>query len=255
MSRWTGWRIGRTSSAEFAALFVLSLFMALLGPFHTAEVALLIRAPYWMACLMGGGVIAALIEPLLFRIGSLATAPRLRAAAQAFVMTVPITLLVNIVSYTLLDGRLTLGGYLDFFPQVLVVDVGVVLLAWLIRSLIRPVEPAKPAPAANPLADRLPPALARARLIAVEAEDHYLRIHTSGGAALVYMRFADALQTVLNHDGLQVHRSWWVARGAVDAVAWNDGRGELTLGNGLKVPVSRSYAKAVKTTPWAEPAQ
>jgi DNA-binding LytR/AlgR family response regulator len=29
------------------------------------------------------------------------------------------------------------------------------------------------------------------------------------------------------------------------------GRGELTLANGLKVPVSRAYAAAVRDTDWA----
>ena len=101
---------------------------------------------------------------------------------------------------------------------------------------------------------KLPPRLARARLVAVEAEDHYLRIRTEAGSALVLMRLGDALEALSGLDGFRTHRSWWVARAAVEAVRWKAGRGALTLSDGSSAPVSRTYAAALKGTDWAAPA-
>lgn len=48
-----------------------------------------------------------------------------------------------------------------------------------------------------------------ARLIAVEAHDHYLKVHTDAGAELVALRFSDAMDDLKQAYGRRVHRSWW----------------------------------------------
>lgn len=64
------------------------------------------------------------------------------------------------------------------------------------------------------------------------------------------MRFSDALDELEGLEGAQTHRSWWVARDAVQAVSRGDGRATLTLEGGLNAPVSRRYAKALRDTGW-----
>jgi DNA-binding LytR/AlgR family response regulator len=54
------------------------------------------------------------------------------------------------------------------------------------------------------------------------------------------MRFADAMAELDGLPGLQVHRSWWVARAAVAGAAKSGRRAELALTNGLSVPISRA---------------
>ena len=61
---------------------------------------------------------------------------------------------------------------------------------------------------------QLPPALGR-DLLALEMEDHYLRIHTNIGSDLILLRLRDAMAELGPKRGRQVHRSWWVAEGAV----------------------------------------
>jgi hypothetical protein len=51
---------------------------------------------------------------------------------------------------------------------------------------------AEPAPRSS-LFDRLPRHLGR-RLVAVEAEDHYVRVHTELGSTLMLARFSDVIQ-------------------------------------------------------------
>jgi LytTr DNA-binding domain len=95
------------------------------------------------------------------------------------------------------------------------------------------------------LISALPPER-RGTLLALEAEDHYLRVHTDRGNALIHKRFSDALGRVAAIDGLRVHRSWWVARAAIEHVARDGDRLALHLRGGLVVPVSRTYALAVR---------
>jgi DNA-binding LytR/AlgR family response regulator len=98
--------------------------------------------------------------------------------------------------------------------------------------------------------ERLPPKLRGAAMWAVEAEDHYLRLHTSKGQDLILMRLADAVAELEGIEGLQVHRSWWVARDAVSDIARGDGRATLTLQDGSQVPVSRTYARVLREKGW-----
>jgi DNA-binding LytR/AlgR family response regulator len=89
-----------------------------------------------------------------------------------------------------------------------------------------------------------------ATIRAVQAEDHYLRIHTDRGSDLILMRLSDALDELEGLEGAQTHRSWWVARDAVRDVARGDGRATLTLDGGIEAPVSRRYAKALRDAGW-----
>jgi DNA-binding LytR/AlgR family response regulator len=98
--------------------------------------------------------------------------------------------------------------------------------------------------------ERLPPRLRRARLIAVQAEDHYLRVHTDHGSDLILMRLSDALEELEGLEGAQTHRSWWVAKDAVQDASRGDGRATLTLDGDVSAPVSRRYAKALREAGW-----
>ena len=80
---------------------------------------------------------------------------------------------------------------------------------------------------------------------AVTAEQHYLRIYTTRGDDLVLMRFSDALDELRIYEGLQIHRSHWVAGAAVKGLVTEGARLFVLLKNGVKLPVSRpNYAAA-----------
>lgn len=105
--------------------------------------------------------------------------------------------------------------------------------------------PAGDGAAADRLLAALPPER-RGAILALAAEDHYLRVITDRGEALILKRFGDALADVAALDGLRVHRSWWVSRSAVASVERDGERLMLVLRGGFRVPVSRSYALAVR---------
>lgn len=111
--------------------------------------------------------------------------------------------------------------------------------------------PATPLSAA-PFLDRIPAKLGR-DLLALEMEDHYIRVHTRLGSDLILLRLRDAVAELTGIDGLQVHRSHWVAAHAVAAVERNaDGKLTLILTDGRRVPVSRRCNAAVRAAGWAE---
>ena len=253
--RLAAFRVGRSGAAEGAALVLFGLFLATIAPFGTAEAPTPLRYLYWQLAMVGGGVIAALIEPVLAR--RLAGRPRLFVLAQLAAMTPAIAVWVSLLPVIVFGARVSGERILQILPDVLTINVAVVVLAWLTRnalnrSEIRSAPPEGLAPPA--LRAKLPPRLARARLVAVEAEDHYLRIRTEAGSTLVLMRLGDALEALSGLDGFRTHRSWWVARTAVEAARWKGGRGALTLSDGSSAPVSRTYAAALKGTDWAAPA-
>ncbi len=102
--------------------------------------------------------------------------------------------------------------------------------------------------AAGPrLTGRLPANLRGGDIWALEAEEHYTKIHTSKGNTLLLMRFSDAIAEMDPQPGLQVHRSFWVSRRAVERVARVDKRWVVQLKGGLEIPVSRSYRVTVQS--------
>ncbi len=95
-------------------------------------------------------------------------------------------------------------------------------------------------PTQHILLDLLPKKLGR-NIIALKAEEHYTRVFTDKGEALVLMRFRDALALLDELGGVQTHRSYWVNSDYVEEVL-RDGRSSLVrLTTGLEIPVSRSY--------------
>jgi hypothetical protein len=148
---------------------------------------------------------------------------------------------------------LTLGLIEDALPSVFGTNLVMVGLAMLVRR--SPIQTRAAAPDAPPpkFLARLPPRLRGAELYAVEAEDHYLRLHTSLGQDLILMRLADAVAELEGVEGAQTHRSWWVARAAVTAAERLDGRAVLTLKDGSEAPVSRGFAPTLRAAGWFGP--
>ena len=248
-------RIGRSGIAELIGLSLFGLFLAAISAYDTEGIPPVERYLYWQLALVGGGTIAAAMEPWIARL--FPDRPRVFVIAQLAAMTPAVSVWVAVFPVLVFGRGPSWDKFLWLMPSVLTINVAVVGLAWLTRSAFnRPLTRVAPPEGLAPpgLRRRLPPRLARARLVAVEAEDHYLRIRTEAGPDLVLMRFADALALLAGADGFRTHRSWWVARTAVEAARWRGGRGELVLSDGSTAPVSRTYAAALKGTDWAAPA-
>lgn len=253
-----GPRWARELAVELGVLLAFGLFMGLIGPYGTALGRLGLRLTYWEAGVVGGGLIGLAVDAVLARRRRLAFWPRLLVVSA--LMSPLVTVWVLWLGRVLFGGYFGPQGYLALLPQVFFVCVPVTATRLLVRRPSREVlrtEVLERTVVAPPLPEaeaafrrRLSARRREARLIAVQADDHYLRVHTDAGEEMVTLRFTDALAELERAHGFRTHRSWWVAADAVEAVSWRRGVGEARLAGGLVAPVSRTYAPAVKAAGW-----
>jgi hypothetical protein len=251
---------------ELAILVGVTLLIALLGPFGTFEIGSLAdRLVYWALMIFGG---YAIVRPLMVAAPVLADRLAFPEAAvwTALVLlaAVPVTLLVWFGGGA--TELPTFAAFLRLYPNVAVLGGMVAFLFWLRRRqapVVRSAPAAAPPPPAPPTEaqparapDLTPPLIRRlpphkqGTLHALEMEDHYVRVHTTAGQHLVLMRMRDAVAEVADVEGEQVHRSWWVARAAVEGHAV-DGRSlRLKLPGGLEAPVARSSVPRLRALGW-----
>lgn len=238
---------------DLAMLCVIGLLMGFLGPFASERAPIVARYVYWMICMVGGGLIGIVADELL----SLRMAATWRRVVTVSVLTTPlVTLLVLTTQHILMGSDFNWWGYRWLLWQVW----PLLLAVMVVRALVWRRAPARietrtivapPLPEAEAAFRRRLSAKRRAaRLIAIEAHDHYLKVHTDAGEELITLRFADALEELARAHGWRVHRSWWVAADAVEDVRWRRGAGEMRLAGGLVAPVSRTYAPVLKEAGW-----
>ena len=243
---------GRDVVRGLIVAFVAGAFLAFSGAFGSGGTPMGQRLIYWISMLVLGGLWGHVCGALITRFIDADARPWATAAILTAVITGPLTVGVWAATGLFFYQRLLpIAVLVNFLPAVLLITAVLSALnVFLGRET--PVETHAAAPGAAParFLERLPPRLRGARLIAVQAEDHYLRLHTDHGSDLILMRLSDALAELEGLEGAQTHRSWWVARDAVATVARGDGRAALTLDGGAVAPVSRRYAKALREAGW-----
>lgn len=245
---------------ELVVMVAVGIGLAALGPFGSFAIGSFgARLAYWIP--------AALLGYIIFRPTTLTAILVARRLELSELGGAIIGVLVAAIPGTYAIAFL--GGYrpgatprfeilFQLYIQVGLIGVMVMSLFVLLgRSSVRregAVVPAPPvenatATAPAPFLDRLPGAWAD-RLLALEMEDHYVRAHGPDTSALILLRMRDAEAELADVDGMRIHRSWWVARIAVEK-AIRDGRGyRLRLTNGLEAPVARDRIAALKAAGW-----
>jgi hypothetical protein len=238
---------------EFTLVAMVGLLLGVLGPFGTYSLPDGFRIAYWVV----SGVIGYAIFRPLGVVGGwmgerLAMHPIIATGAALAIAALPMTLIIASVIWRFdLAAALRWGGLSSLYFQVW-------LLGFLVHGFFQflfsrmpetaPVPaPSSPkdgqgtlTPEAQPLArleDRLPPGFGP--LLALKGEDHYVRAIGAAREELILIRLRDAIAELGDAPGLQVHRSWWVARDGVARVNRQNRAMTLTLTNGLEVPVAR----------------
>ena len=83
-------------------------------------------------------------------------------------------------------------------------------------------------------------------IVSLSAEDHYLRVCTDQGNALIRYRFGDALREVADIPGIQAHRSHWVAVRSIARIQSDGKNYRLILADASEIPVSRTNVGVLK---------
>lgn len=256
------------TSPRLAATFaVVVLLFAVTGPFDTlAGMNFPERLGYWLAAQAGSWLLAltlsALADGLLqdlvparlvrFILGSLAAAP---------LIGIYIVTLQHVLRDFPLDVTTVLTMTLQSLPLCLIfcvlsyMTMPVQVTAAETQASVASEPPPAVAPPASvslSAADRKPPLLQRlspqnrGALRHLSVEDHYTVVTTSRGRELILLRFADAMAETAPVEGLQVHRSHWVAKSAVSGLVRRDGKRLVKLDDGQEVPISRPYLASAR---------
>jgi hypothetical protein len=144
-------------------------------------------------------------------------------------------MLVWIAVNLIFDRLLGLPRYRYSSPEPAVVQTGKEAITDTINA----------PPTAPGFLDRLPQPVELDQLVALKAEEHYIRVYTDEQKFLIYYRFSDALDQIDPGIGLQVHRSYWINKNAIREVRKSGKKIFLELSTGLIVPVSRPYQAMV----------
>jgi len=260
---------------------VAAVVLAYLGALGTQDAPFVQRLAYWAAVILPGSLLGLAITTLVRSWGGLLRHRWLEAGLVALLISIPHSFVVIVVSALFFGiGMITPMVVLQFWLAVLMIALVLAAINYLASTgpaedamplaaeprieaeapahaetgipLPVPAAPPAAAPDAIPvlLAEKLPHRLRTGRLLAIEAEDHYLRVHTDLGSDLVLMRMADACALLEGSNGARVHRSWWVARSAICTVRQQSGRMELDLADGLVAPVSRAMQPVLRREGW-----
>ena len=231
----------------FAAATVAGLVLGAIGPFGSyLNPGPALRFGYWVAAmwlgllLYGAGLI---VTDRIAPPGSRWRWPVLIATILA--ASFPEAALTRIVAFHWWPvlariGPSWFGWYTQTATIALIATIATVLVTQ--RSRLREAE--MPTLPVMP-----PPSLAHGDVLALQMEDHYVRVHTPQGSELVLMPLGRAIAAT-RAEGLRVHRSWWVANHAVAAVEGTPRALRLHLTNGIIAPVSRSAVAQVRAAGW-----
>jgi hypothetical protein len=235
------------------------IVLALLGPFGSFMAPVPLRLAYWVPTMAVGVAIGWFANVWADRQPWLSGRTWARIGVMSVILTAFMSVVVWLWTPLIFGGDAPRPGpILVFYVWVVSVVMGFVghfYGEYQGRSISHDRPPQTPAlakPLLRPaaLGQRLKPGLRTAAILALEAEDHYVRVHTAQGSELILMRLADAIAEMGDVEGARTHRSWWVARAAVKEARRSDGRATLTLTNGAEAPVSRNAVGELVEKGW-----
>lgn len=249
---------------ELWAMLVLAAIVGFMGPFGTyTQAGIAARTGHWTMLLMGAYV---LVRPVIFLLITLARATGLPREALVFwgvwFCSAPLAAIWRSIGQ---EQFQELSGFTGLLPfSILCSLVVLAVTRWAagadlrlasrseIRRLDSSPRPREQAGAATPEKDHTPdlppdqPPLANrlsARfegpILALQSEDHYVRVHGTGDSELLLMRLRDAIAEMNGVPGEQIHRSWWVAQSGVSRVAASGRNWVVHLKSGQTAPIAR----------------
>jgi hypothetical protein len=236
----------REWAIDLSVATALGMFLGVVGPFGSYfNGPVLVRAFYWTGCFWAGAVIFGLSVRL-----AIAGATRLKVPAWTMVGAAILaacavqTAVVAPLASTLWPFLKRLSP-LDWYGQCLAISGPIAVGFTLLRARLQAARavPAVPGPQGDP-------SPVASSVLYLKMEDHYVRVRTETGSRLEAGPLARVLAGLSGLDGLQVHRSWWVARRAVVGVE-RDGRNlRLRLVDGEAAPISRASVARLRAAGW-----
>ncbi len=219
------------------------------GPFGTYEsISLIQRLGFWsvvvgIAIAGGVGVRVLLQRYLIDR--SYFTASVLASALAALCLALPVIVIARRLTSA---DNMYIPQYHEVSLTIFVIGLSVAALRPLVTLddsadvLLDDVQTERPR-----LLERVP-AGEQGDVVRLQVWDHYVSLVTTKGTSKLLMRFGDAIKELDSLEGIQVHRSHWVAKAHVVGHHRANNRLFLHTSDGEKIPVSRSFKADVENT-------
>lgn len=222
------------------------LLVALAGPYYTLDsLGLAQRIAYWGLIGIPGALMMWALNVLTGTLCPPHWSGAVVGAVAGVAGILPLMILAA-MGLAMVGLGLPSAGFVGLLPYVAPTAVGISALVRLLQPTANSKPVATGSVPSTGLFARLPPELGR-NIIAVQAQDHYVKVSTSRGSHLVLMRMSDAAEDLAGLGGLRLHRSWWVnLRYASGLERSANGRAQLILCNDIRVPVPRSRVSEVK---------
>lgn len=253
------WRAGLSSPVTVYAWVFISVLMAIAGPFGSYDhIGFGTRLLMWGGVAAGAIALAVGIRTMVYGVMGLRDYWRGATATAALVCVIvsyPVKALtagLSVATGFAAPAMTEIGAFVFFLtmgfcafrhaaePAVRGMADPPAIVPPATSPAVPVAEPAEPAPIR--LLARIDPDL-RGRPIRMQVRDHYVDLVTDRGTASVLIRFSDAIAEMDGVDGMQVHRSHWVAADAVTAVDRAGARMFLRLSDGSRIPVSDRHRK------------
>jgi hypothetical protein len=235
----------------FAVACLCGIILGVLGPFGSyLNGGLVIRTLYWLAAIFLGMLLYGTAMMMVKRIAPSGTWLRwLLLLGAVLIVSVPEALITRAAAFWLWPELAQLGPRLAiWYGQTLIIG----LIGMGVGTFLLQRDPAGRDDAGSSLSDsELPAEALKGEILALQMEDHYVRVHKPTGSELILMPLGQAIAHV-EAQGLRTHRSWWVARVAVIAVEGSSRAMSLRLSNGLVAPVARSAVTHLRAAGWID---
>lgn len=82
-------------------------------------------------------------------------------------------------------------------------------------------------------------------IVSISSELHYVRVRTTSGSGMLLYNLKDAIAELGEVNGMQIHRSHWVAQRYIARVIRKDGQRACVMTDGTELPISRRRQEEV----------
>ena len=238
------------SIKELLVVLSIGIILGYIGPFGSYEIPIISRLIFWVLAIASGQIVYSSVFRFCYIYAKKRETPFLLmffmgALFSAFFLTF---ILSAVTGYFLDFQHKYWEGYMILFPQVLIVGLvvgGIIIFTSKDPDINLLLKKERTLAAGHHFLNRLPTELGK-ELISFAMEDHYLRVYTAKGDHLLLLRMKDALKELDDFNGIQVHRSWWIALDQVEKVTKESRKARITMKNGLSVPVSEKFLPMIK---------
>ncbi len=257
MSAYSQYHWSKKITVEIVIVVLTGLVLAFLGPFGTYAMPSGLRIAYWVIFGVIGYALYRPMAVITHRLRDIISFPIWAVELLGCMMAaVPFSFLVAfMIAGMQWDWTMIMRHYGLLYVQCTALGFGIYLLMRIIfdrfendETIMQDIREEHIGPSRSALHERLPVGFPD-RIDALQSEDHYVHVYAHDECGdhkeMILIRLSDAIN-LLDADGFQTHRSWWIARHAATHYKRDGRKHYFVMDNGQEIPISKTYIASIK---------